>query len=687
MADYYLTVNGEYFDEAGDFNDGVSYFHELLASGTVSTLNVAGGTTSVAEGSIYANGANLNLTGGVFGNAIYIGWQTAPEETPITTQTVVVDGATIKGNLYLGNNAGTSSNNIDFTFKSGTITGQILGGNTGSVTGDVTISILGGISGNISGTAMGAGTTQGSTVINFENANYASKFMYAAYRGIPKDVTINFKSGLMHVVCLGAVSAGINLDCPITLNLSGGTVNWLIASYNGATRKGDTTINMTGGYVANYFFMGVNKAPSGVDAATFVETVGNNYFNLSGGTASAPCCAGGKFIQEGNNYINISGDFLGKNICGGAYATTGVVKGNVYITVNGGFWDKDHAYAPSYWINGGGYNGKVEGDITIDVLSGTLYHIFGGGREAGATTLGNININLKDGEFHGVVQGGGYKTSVTGDITINVSGGTFFREMKGKYGQSGWIIGGATHTTAASTEGDITVNVTGGTNLSTICGGNWSAISHVGNVALTISDVTLGFQTGEDTYEWGNVYAVAGSSTEVIGETFTADISNVTSNGTIYVCNGGTYIEGNTVITVKNSTFDALAIEYGSFTVTQNEETGENEYSDYYTTEINGNVLFDVTDVTIAGNAWGKGKNFDLASFVEEDQGATLAVSGKLTVGGEVAYFQNITIAAGATIEAGSVTASAITATAAAEDGAYLLATGFAAQDSVITVL
>ena len=44
MADVYLTVNGEYYDEAGSILDGAAYYHELLAEGKVSTIVVTGGT-------------------------------------------------------------------------------------------------------------------------------------------------------------------------------------------------------------------------------------------------------------------------------------------------------------------------------------------------------------------------------------------------------------------------------------------------------------------------------------------------------------------------------------------------------------------------------------------------------------------------------------------------------------------
>ena len=138
MADYYLTVNGEYFDEAGDFNDGIDYVFECRNEGVDAVLCVTGGNATPLTGTeFYLKGASTTITGGVITGWVYCGFNSVSSEEVIKSQEIILDGGTISGNLSLGSHSGDSYvENVTLTVKSGIITGQILTGNKGHV-GDV----------------------------------------------------------------------------------------------------------------------------------------------------------------------------------------------------------------------------------------------------------------------------------------------------------------------------------------------------------------------------------------------------------------------------------------------------------------------------------------------------------------------------------------------------------------------
>ena len=652
------------------------------------TLNVTGGTLAIAAGAGYNSKGSvgesiINISEGLITQFFGGNSNSAALENPGTLgkSTVNISGGTFTSAVWVGN-AGAKSGatgDIDFTITGGTLTGQLIGGSYGSAAtlGDVTITLKGGKIGNtISGTSDSAIGVQGKTVLNIDgyDGGAVNRWFFGANRGSAEEITINLKDGSMHLLCLGSAQKDINVECPVTLNISGGSTNWVLGGgYNaGSAITGDVTVNMTGGYVKSNFWMGSNQGKNSA-GEVMVETLGDTYVNLSGGSVNTFICGAGKGITDGSTHVTVSGDFHYSNqIYAGGYTATGSVTGDTNLTVTGGVWSGTGA-----WLVGGGRGAVTEGKATLTVEGADTYHIFGGGAELGASVLGGVALSVTNSTVHGVIQGGGYRGNVEEGVTVSVTGGTTLRDMKANYWLSGWVVGGDS-INDIEVQGGIATTVSGAIINGGIVGGSYHGIVS-GGVELSVTNSVIGIEvtpTEEDpsTFDGGDIIVLGGYNTDISGETFTATISGVTAFGGLYQGLGGNYFEGDTVITVSNSTFgDGIYLEYGEWDEETDSETGETTISEYYTTDINGNVAISLSDVTVIGDVWGKGRYFDLAAFVE-GKGITLSIAGAFSATGEVGYFSNINLAAGATIAAGVTTASAITAEAAAADGLYSVA-------------
>ena len=73
-------------------------------------------------------------------------------------------------------------------------------------------------------------------------------------------------------------------------------------------------------------------------------------------------------------------------------------------------------------IYGGAAQCALDGDIRLDIYNcKTIENVYGGGRDYTATTTGNITVNLINSTLSGDLFGGGYNGNLVGDVTINIS--------------------------------------------------------------------------------------------------------------------------------------------------------------------------------------------------------------------------------------------------------------------------
>ena len=627
------------------------------AIGGTAHVTFAGGTAI----SFYCGGYNggvldateVTIQGGSISSLV----GTHKDNGAIGSITINFAGGYVKGNIEPG--AGSYTQSGETIYYNGTF-------------GDITLNLTGG---TVAGAVYGGGRSAvevrtGVTVINIDGFEQPGRYVYGMWRSAPKAITVNMKSGYVYVLSCGGNATqaeAIVAEAPVTVNMTGGSIGYLLGgSYNWVTMKGGININISGGVI-------INGVRGGGWRAGYTDTIGDVTINLTGGTILQQVTAGGAGTLEGNSYVSVSGDVLWKrNIYGGAM--NGDVTGNTNVTVTGGQWE-----TASAWILGGCVNGDVLGKATITITDADVYHVFGGGNAVDADVLGGVEINVTGSTVHGVLMGGGYKGAIEGGASINITNSLTTTEMVANFGACGWIVGAGY---AGDSEGDVAVVITGSTIQGSIIGGTDWQTAHDGGIALTVGNSVIGMTTDEGAYE-GNIYLLGYYGTEIVGETFSATITDTFMAGAFYLGYGGNYFEGDTAIAISDSTIgDGFYLEYGDFT--EDPDTGE--FVSGNTTEIQGDVALSLANVVVEGDVWGKSRNYDLAAFTE-GHGITLSIAGSFSATGEVGYFSNINLAANSTIVAGTTTASAITAEAAAADGLYALATGFAAQASTITVV
>ena len=692
MSDFYVLYEGTQY-EVANFEAGVAKAKEL---GSSAVLYVTGGSDAYTS-DLYAQGVNLAFTGGIISvtggtsngtmatGTFYTGFA-ADQTGTVTNQSILIDGGTIASNFTLGSLAGGSTiQNLEVTFRSGVI--GLVGGSPAAITngwftganldpdGTVTINLLGGTTREFFCSSVNPADKQGDTIINIDGINRAGQYVYCSYRSAPKSLTVNVKSGYVYVLSSGGnagLADGIVMETPVVINMTGGSIGYLLGgAYNWVSMKGNATINISNGVILNGV-LGCGWRRN--DDAGYVQRTGDVTINLTGGTINQFVTTGGYGNLDGNGEVFVSGDVLYKQkIYGGSLR--GTVTGNTSVTITGGRWEGANA-----WILGGGEQAVTEGKATVTITNSDVYHVFGAGNAVGANVLGGVEVTVTGSTVHGVLQGGGYKGDVEGGITLTVTDSLLTTELAANYGTCGWVVGASS--SLGNCKGDIEVAITGSTVMGSVIGGNDWTTKQEGDVALTISDSVLG-ELLPDGFKNGDIYLLGYQGTEIIGQAFTASVTDTFMTGAFYLGFGGNYFEGDTSIDISTSTIgDGFYLEYGKFTV--DPDTGE--MISGTETAINGNLSVVMTDVVVEGDVWGKGRNFDLAKF-EEGKGATLAVSGMLFAEGEVAFFDNVILQAGAYIEAGAVTAAALTVTADTEEGLYMLATNFGPQDSVITVV
>ena len=418
---------------------------------------------------------------------------------------------------------------------------------------------------------------------------------------------------------------------------------------------------------------------------------------MNGGTV-ANLYAGGrtsgtKFKAAEVATVTVNGGRVTGNF--GAVSQNGAV-GEAIINVNGGLLKDFAAFTAA--------NTAITDDgLTINFAGGTVANLFyagGGSKLEGLEINGGVRLNVTGGLLTGRVSSGvngtnSTTTTVTGGMYLNFTGGTLVKDIYGSGDGFGSVTGGV-HILIDGLESKVkcygayrmladTIEITMKSGaMTSICAG-------ANELDMTVDSVI--------NLEGGSVDYLFGTSGKFFTTTGTSDI--VMSGGvvtTLLSLNGGTktgaILVGDATLTVSGGTIAA--------TLTAN---GGSALSGTYTGKITGDATITVTDGLITGDytavTYGQvdgnvtvnllggtfGGSFDGTSSLVTGA-STLNIGAAIATTGNVANFGNISIAAGASLTAAAITASAITADATGYGaGSYTLATGFAAQDSTITVV
>ena len=408
-----------------------------------------------------------------------------------------------------------------------------------------------------------------------------------------------------------------------------------------------------------------------------------------------------------------------------AEGVTTIVSGGDTGKVFGGSANGATLAAVNLFLTSGTYGTNDTGSRLIGVDSGTVQGnvsvAFGGsaylygdlrGAENGATVNGNVYLSITGGNANKCTVVGAYGdgTTVGGDVSITISGG---KVVRGVWGVStgataanstiliqGGNIGSSTHQIRGVDGGSITgtstiriengliairvlgvssgsaansvIDISGGTFNGDVNGVGGGSISD--NVSVTVSGGEIA----------GNVYGVGGKST-VAGNVATT-ISGGTIAGEVHGVGVTAQVSGTASLTITGGAIGGTVYAVGG-------SKGK----------ANGGATLTVTDGLIAGdiitvtNGHKRDVNVNLlgGTFAGSFDGAASLVTGasnlnigaEISTSGTVANFSSINFAAEASLSASTITAEAITIEVPTTDGLYTLASGFAPQASVVTVV
>ncbi len=296
-----------------------------------------------------------------------------------------------------------------------------------------------------------------------ERAKTTSGNIYIVAAGNPLTmdtgvICLNFTSLQWLTIVGGNLAADYTGDTNVTVK-SGYFRNIIAGNYNGSF-VGDTYLTVTGGFSDNAVVGGnFNGNFTGDTHVTF------------GGTAA---------MVTGNTIQGLIGGTLGVN---GSTAYTH--KGNIELTMC------DDAAA--IYVYGGARNNNITtvGDIRLHIKDNASVHAatFGAGRTS--HTKGNVHFTIDGGLFKSNVVGGGYQGNVDGNVTLEINGGKLCYYNITVHASGSWPAG-TTNVYAACQEGtvsgDVTLLMRGGSVYGdVICGGKEESATVGGSADATVS--------------------------------------------------------------------------------------------------------------------------------------------------------------------------------------------------------
>ena len=448
------------------------------------------------------------------------------------------------------------------------------------------------------------------------------------------DITLNITGGKIDRVFGGNNVSGA-IDGDITVNVewdaSTCTTNSLNNVYGGGNQAaysqktaGHPAVNIYNATISNNVYgggLGETAVVTGVPTVIVGDIRDgkeDNRATVNGdvyGGGDAADVKGTTSVTIQQCYTLVNGDVYG----GGNAADiikNGTAGGNTSVVVTGGTInssDEDHGN-----VFGGGHGDKdanpqvaanVEGDTRVDVKGGTVKRVFGGsnskGDIAGSTAVnvekgadacdlhitevygggnqaagkaGQVNIVCTGGNTEGVgdVYGGAKEANVTGDITLNITGGRIDRVFGGN-NVSGAINGGITvnvewddNTCANNSLGSVfgggneadytgtpDVNIIAGTVTNSVYGGGNEASVGGGDVSLEGGTVLGGIYGGCNTSGSVNGNVLVSLTSGTVG----ADGTPANVHGGGY--GNGTSTTGNVEVSINGTSVEVFGDVYG----------------------------------------------------------------------------------------------------------------------------
>jgi len=534
-----------------------------------------------------AQNSHIYITGGEIGN-VYGGSMT-PTSTNNTWMTQTTDirmyGGTVKGGIYGGHYQGTgNAGKIHQTTNVNIVNGQV---------GDVAALTDASKMGYVHGGGFGSGTSVGGNVdvtIGDATATESLVIYGDVYGGSAlgtvntnasnhTNVTLNkgIINGSLYGGGLGDNSTAANVNGPVTVTVNGGTVNTTSANGSGAV-YGCNNLNGAPQNTVAVIINGTDPAPGTNAYALDAVYGGGNQANYTYGTPTVTvnnCDNSIAYVYGGGNAASVPGtdvQIYGGNKIGNVFAGGNGTNGAADVTGN----TRARIYGGTIGRVFGGSNsaGTIGGTISVEInKTGScpmhIDEVYGGGNMA-ASKAGSISIGCTGGADEGIgdVYGGANAAAITGNITLDIAGGSIQRLFGGNnasgnisgsitvnvdwdtdnpcgYNYLGTVYGGGNQAAYSPTSvGSYpAVNIKNGTVSSSVFGGG------LGSTAVVTSNPVVKMTGGQaaNVYGGGMQADVNGNTTVSIeGGTVTTDVygggmqADVSGNVTVNISKSGT---------------------------------------------------------------------------------------------------------------------------------------------------
>ena len=530
-----------------------------------------GSATRTGDAVTVTIGNDANLTPTIYGDVYGGSAEGQVNDALAETTKVWLKKGVINGDLYGGGFGDNGSNafvngNVQVVVDGGTVIGKVFGANNANGTPKGTVTV----------TINGTDTPQSGYALSevYGGGNMAD---YDPTNVTPAIVVVNGCNNSIGVVYGGGNAADV-LGTDVTI--WGGTIGQVFGGGHGnkdanpATEAnvvkrgndgGNVAVKIYGGSITEVFGGSNSKGTiQGESTVTIQENGGTCGFNITdvygggnqaegnAGTLSIGCGAiitgnvyGGAKAANVNNDIHlvITGGTL-HNVFGGNNVS-GTIAGTITVDINQDntctSWHVDNVF-------GCGDVADYSGTSTVNIINGTVSQsVYGGGNEADA---GISIVNMQGGTVLGGIYGGcNTEGTVTGDITVNVTGGTMGSTTT-KANVHGGGFGSAT-----ATSGNVTVNIgtISGTTMSgtAVIYGDVYGGSALGNVNSDTNDYThVNLYAGTihgDAYG-GGLGRQASSGVSAVAANVYGNVK-VTQDGVAFVKATTTDDENNTVVT------------------------------------------------------------------------------------------------------------------------------------------
>ena len=446
----------------------------------------------------------------------------------------------VNGAVFGGGNMAGVTGNTSVTLTTGTVAQGVYGGcnSQGTVGGAISVNINGGTVGtsatpaNVHGGGYGSATgTNGAITVIIGNAQLTTPTIWGDVYGGSALGSVNDATSDTTKVWIkkGTVKGSL---------YGGGLGNSTYA----ALVNGSVKVIVDGGVVTDSVFgaNNVNGTPKGSILVTINAAEAphqDSIYALSavygGGNLAAylPTVTTTPATVIVNNCNNTIRDLFGGGNAASVPATD--------VTIHGGTFDRIFAGG-----NGQISAANVTGNTNAFIGGGDINQVFGGSNKRG--TIGgtiNVEINKEDDGCHmeidEVYGGGNEAASNAGNLRIVRTGGN----SEGIQ----YVYGGARD---ADVSGNITLNITGGRITEGLFGGNNVGHTVTGNITL---DINWDSNNGANDSKYLKDVFGGGNNADVTGST-SINLKNGTVSNNIYGGGSQAHVSGNTSISLENGT-------------------------------------------------------------------------------------------------------------------------------------